>query len=650
MATILAATTGNWSAGGTWTGGVKPGAGDVAVANNKTVTIDEDVTCAELRNDTTGGATAGGGFSVPNTSFGTRNITAALVGGSAALVTCAHVTGNTVNVVGNVTGGTATSATGLQNSTTGAITVTGTVTGGSGSTTYGVNTVTGAATLTGDAVGGSAASAVGIRSQSTANLSINGHATGGVNATAVGVTTSSSGTITFTGGGVLTSGSAAPAASAIATGGIYGATRLVSVGGIFPVNGRIYLPNPPPAALTVDFQDADSNTRRYFSRAAFPDAAQILSGVSYQNGEATGTFDEAARNTDPGESNVLTGTSYKIQNVAKAGTFDEAARNTDPGESNVLTGTSYKIQSAAKTGTFDEAARNTDPGVGNVLAGTNYKIQNAAKAGTFDEAARNTDPGVANVLAGTNYTIQNAAKAGTFDEAARNTDPGESNVWNGTAYKIQNAAKTGTKRASSIANCTAENIKLDVVIDDVTGALEFSSTAPSAAEIRAALGLASANLDAQLDAILTGSGGGGATAQAVWEYASTLMPDNAETMLSGIAGRLAEQVEDGPVVVVPAPPDATQTAVWTRCWDEHGVPAADVEIHVQLLKTEAGSSGDAYSTVPVVGVSNEAGIATVFVPRGAGLKFQARRGSSGRWVKFDGADADALELPELLGN
>lgn len=39
-----------------------PDAGDVAIANGKTVTITTDVTCDELRNDTTGGATAGGSF------------------------------------------------------------------------------------------------------------------------------------------------------------------------------------------------------------------------------------------------------------------------------------------------------------------------------------------------------------------------------------------------------------------------------------------------------------------------------------------------------------------------------------------------------------------------------------------------------------
>lgn len=54
MATIIAQATGNWSAGATWTGGVKPGAGDVADCGNFVVTIDEDITCTQLTNNGSG--------------------------------------------------------------------------------------------------------------------------------------------------------------------------------------------------------------------------------------------------------------------------------------------------------------------------------------------------------------------------------------------------------------------------------------------------------------------------------------------------------------------------------------------------------------------------------------------------------------------
>lgn len=74
MAVILAAASGNWTAPATWTGGVIPGAGDVAVANGFTVTINQSVTCQEIRNDTTGSATAGGFFQPSNGITLTGNV------------------------------------------------------------------------------------------------------------------------------------------------------------------------------------------------------------------------------------------------------------------------------------------------------------------------------------------------------------------------------------------------------------------------------------------------------------------------------------------------------------------------------------------------------------------------------------------------
>jgi len=66
MAIILAAASGNFNATSTWIGGVVPTTGDVAVANSRTITITADATCLEIRNDTTGGATATGGFVLGN--------------------------------------------------------------------------------------------------------------------------------------------------------------------------------------------------------------------------------------------------------------------------------------------------------------------------------------------------------------------------------------------------------------------------------------------------------------------------------------------------------------------------------------------------------------------------------------------------------
>ena len=73
MANRFAIVNGNFNDTATWattyngSGGASvPGAGDSAMANNKTVNITANVTCTDLRNDTQGSAVDGGGFVITN--------------------------------------------------------------------------------------------------------------------------------------------------------------------------------------------------------------------------------------------------------------------------------------------------------------------------------------------------------------------------------------------------------------------------------------------------------------------------------------------------------------------------------------------------------------------------------------------------------
>jgi len=73
MANYFAVANGNFNQASTWSstpGGVGgfgvPGSIDVAISNNKTVTITADITVSELRSDSTGSATAGGSFTLNN--------------------------------------------------------------------------------------------------------------------------------------------------------------------------------------------------------------------------------------------------------------------------------------------------------------------------------------------------------------------------------------------------------------------------------------------------------------------------------------------------------------------------------------------------------------------------------------------------------
>ena len=62
MAIITPSGAGNWSSTGTWNGGVVPGAGDIVYFDGKIVTLDQDITVAELHNDDDGGTYTSGGY------------------------------------------------------------------------------------------------------------------------------------------------------------------------------------------------------------------------------------------------------------------------------------------------------------------------------------------------------------------------------------------------------------------------------------------------------------------------------------------------------------------------------------------------------------------------------------------------------------
>jgi hypothetical protein len=111
---------------------VIPGTGDVAVANSFVITISTSVTCSEVRNDTTGSATAGGRFALSSGVTLTANVIAGGTGGATA---CVGLASGDANIVGDVYAGTG--CIGVRNSGTGTLTIIGTAVGngyGPGST------------------------------------------------------------------------------------------------------------------------------------------------------------------------------------------------------------------------------------------------------------------------------------------------------------------------------------------------------------------------------------------------------------------------------------------------------------------------------------------------------------------------------------
>lgn len=133
MADRWAVANGNWSSTATWDGGTLPQAGDDVYADGKTVTVDQNVTVANLRTSQRSGGTAGGYFNIGANDL---TVNADLRAGTTHCLSIGNYTGTIVN--GNVYGGTATQAYGL-NSYTCPCTLNGNSYGGTGYQSFGAH-------------------------------------------------------------------------------------------------------------------------------------------------------------------------------------------------------------------------------------------------------------------------------------------------------------------------------------------------------------------------------------------------------------------------------------------------------------------------------------------------------------------------------
>ena len=206
---------------------------DTLMANNFVVTLNANTTVLEIRNDTTGGATAGGRFDLTagvtltaNVFGGTTNNatcltysvlgTATIIGNIKGGASAGQTNGNGVvfsgasgsilNITGNVTGGDSIGANcmGLVQSGTGTLNIMGTVTGGTTNQNHGISASAGTINITGNVIG-TTGSSVGLTS-SNANVNIIGNIIAGFGNSSSGASFSGSGSINITGN--VTGGSA----------------------------------------------------------------------------------------------------------------------------------------------------------------------------------------------------------------------------------------------------------------------------------------------------------------------------------------------------------------------------------------------------------------------------------------------------------
>lgn len=118
-----------------------------------------------------------------------------------------------------------------------------------------------------------------------------------------------------------------------------------------------------------------------------------------------------------------------------AGTFDEAARNTDPGIFNVLAPTAYKIQNANLTGTATGETHTADQVLKS--AGGNYNDDNLSVGNIRPVAFGLSQTGTLANLAPTDMAFLTL-------EAERNTDMAEARVESAYEYLSRGDARTGT--------------------------------------------------------------------------------------------------------------------------------------------------------------------------------------------------------------
>lgn len=306
---------------------------DVLMANSFTITVNVSTTVAELRNDATGGATAGGTFNLSDSVTLTANLVQGQVTGGGTIVTYGGSFPNSASIVANASSvNTSGNANVIQFTGSGTLNFTGNLTGdasGAG-TTNGTLLVSGSGVLnfTGNSTGGSGTSTLGSAgihvSSSTPTININGNCFGGTGI-APGVRNAGAATVIINGiaAGAPTTGTGAGVLNAStgivylkrAKGNAYGPSNSSGIApavgaansglGVIEIQEIEYgtFGMSPTSGTGIRLKKANTNVAVFnycdtagaktlidaTQNAAMPAATDVRSGVSYASGAATGS-------------------------------------------------------------------------------------------------------------------------------------------------------------------------------------------------------------------------------------------------------------------------------------------------------------------------------------------------------------------------
>jgi len=364
---------------------------DTLVANSFTVTINVNTTVLEIRNDTTGGATNGGGFTLNSTV----TLNANCISGTIALLTYNGGIGATASIIGNITSNGGNAVT-FSNGAVGTLNITGSVNGVSGTalninggTVINVNgNITASAgrgfyminslptiNITGNIIGGSSAGFDSFHGSvvTGGSITITGNITGGSSGgigMAIGSNLSTTATIigSVTGGtgavgmtiGVLSS-SSVTVTRAKGNGFGIGSVGLTSNVGVAKNSQsstvRVYEIEygdlgQSPTSGPIQIFDASTNVCLIYrtglskktlvdasaSSGAFPSNSDVRSGISFNNGNNTGTMAVPSASSVANGVGVdnTTGTAvltpanvwdYLTSNISTSGSIGERLKN-----------------------------------------------------------------------------------------------------------------------------------------------------------------------------------------------------------------------------------------------------------------------------------------------------------------------------------
>lgn len=341
MANRYAVASGNWSNTATWDGGTLPGVSDSVRPNGFNVTIDQNITVTELRNDASSPAVSGGTFIVS----GAFTINARIYDNLATahnFVTVSASVGNTITINGNIDIGAATNSTyAVVKTTNHNLIVNGNLSYEAIATSIDTAclkldaTSGGSTQVTGNVFGGTHGSKRGIRCASTEPVTIIGNLYGGAtavttynsafysnsacNLTVVGnlyasagaaiCLSGSTGTITITGNVFASISTPAIVCSLSEAAAAY--QKIIVSGHIENYNeiSAICAPkiNIGNATTYWKFKKPDNSDRTLYSAETLPgvpSASNVRSGTAYgASGELTGTL------AVPSPSNVRKGVS-----------------------------------------------------------------------------------------------------------------------------------------------------------------------------------------------------------------------------------------------------------------------------------------------------------------------------------------------------